>query len=64
MYSPRIREDLIGPIYRKAKATGVAMTTWVNQVIEAALTNEDTQGNEGAEASAVRALATEGGKRP
>lgn len=34
MYSPKIREDLIPRIYRAAKATGVAMTTWVNNVIE------------------------------
>jgi hypothetical protein len=34
MYSPKIREDLIPRIYRAAKATGVAMTTWVNSVIE------------------------------
>ena len=34
MYSPKIREDLIPRIYRVAKATGVAMTTWVNDVIE------------------------------
>lgn len=34
MYSPKIREDLIPRIYRAAKATGVAMTTWVNNLIE------------------------------
>lgn len=34
MYSPKIREDLIPRIYRAAKAAGVAMTTWVNQLIE------------------------------
>jgi hypothetical protein len=37
MYSPRIREALIPRIYQVARETGVAMTTWVNQVIEAAL---------------------------
>ena len=34
MYSPKIREDLIPRIYRAAKAAGIAMTTWVNQLIE------------------------------
>jgi hypothetical protein len=34
VYSPKIREDLIPRIYRAAKAAGVAMTTWVNQLIE------------------------------
>jgi len=34
MYSPKIREDLIPRIYRAAKAAGVHMTTWINQLIE------------------------------
>jgi hypothetical protein len=37
MYSPRIRDDLIPGIYRAARATGIPMTTWVNQVVEQAL---------------------------
>lgn len=37
MYSPKIREDLIPKIYRAAKSTKVAMTKWVNRVIEEAL---------------------------
>ena len=37
MYSPKIREDLIPKIYRAAKTAKVAMTKWVNQVIERAL---------------------------
>ncbi len=37
MYSPRIREDLVPRIYQAAKAGGVAMTTWVNRAVEAAL---------------------------
>jgi hypothetical protein len=37
MYSPKIREDLIPRIYRAAKSAKVAMTKWVNRVIEEAL---------------------------
>jgi hypothetical protein len=37
MYSPKIREDLIPKIYRAAKGAKVAMTKWVNRVIEEAL---------------------------
>jgi hypothetical protein len=37
MYSPKIREDLIPKIYRTAKNAKVAMTKWVNRVIEEAL---------------------------
>ena len=40
MYSPKIREDLIPKIYRAAKNAKVAMTKWVNQVIEEALPPE------------------------
>ena len=48
MYSPKIREDLIPRIYRAAKGAGVAMTKWVNQVIETALPEpeEDQETNE------------------
>ena len=37
MYSPKIREDLIPQIYQAARKAGLAMTKWVNQVIEEAL---------------------------
>lgn len=37
MYSPKIRDDLAPRIYRMAKAAGVHMTTWVNEVLERAL---------------------------
>lgn len=37
MYSPKIREDLIPKVYRAAKSAKVAMTKWVNRVIEEAL---------------------------
>lgn len=37
MYSPRIREDLISRIHQAAREAGIAMTTWVNQVVERAL---------------------------
>jgi hypothetical protein len=40
MYSPKIREDLIPRIYRAAKSAKVAMTKWVNLVIEEALPPE------------------------
>ena len=39
MYSPKIRSDLIPRIYHVAKDADVAMTTWVNQVVERALPN-------------------------
>ena len=34
MYSPKIRDELIPTIYQAAKKAGVAMTTWVNRVLE------------------------------
>ena len=37
MYSPRIREDLIPPLYRLAKARGVPMTRLVSDILGAAL---------------------------
>ncbi len=37
MYSPRIREDLIPPLYRLAKARGVPMTRLVSEILAAAL---------------------------
>ncbi len=46
MYSPQIRADLIPHIYRVAKETGIAMTTWVNQVVEQALPKSTGAGGE------------------
>ena len=48
MYSPKIREDLIPRIYRVTKDAGIAMTKWVNTVIEQALPEkeEDLETNE------------------
>ena len=43
MYSPKIREDLIPKIYRAAKSAKIAMTRWVNQVIEEALPLESEE---------------------
>ena len=37
MYSPQIREDLIPPLYRLAKARRVPMTRLVNEILAAAL---------------------------
>ncbi len=55
MYSPRIREDLIPPLYRLAKARGVPMTRLVSDILAAALaavrveevTGVEPQGSEG-----------------
>lgn len=33
MYSPKIKEDLISSLYRKAKAEGMPMTKLVDQII-------------------------------
>lgn len=41
MYSPKVREDLIPKIYRAAKSTKIAMTTWVNRAIEEALPTDE-----------------------
>ena len=46
MYSPKIREDLIPKIYRAAKSAKVAMTKWVNQVIEEALPRDPEQNDQ------------------
>ena len=43
MYSPKVREDLIPRIYRAAKSAKIAMTKWVNQVIEEALPPESKE---------------------
>ena len=45
MYSPKIRPDLIPRVYAEARRRGLAMTTWVNEVIERALT-DNTQPTE------------------
>jgi hypothetical protein len=37
MYSPRIREDLIRPLYRLAKARRVPMTRLVSDILATAL---------------------------
>ena len=37
MYSPQIREDLIPPLYRLAKARRVPMTRLVSDILAAAL---------------------------
>jgi len=37
MYSPKIKEDLIPELYRRAKAEGVSMTKLVDQIIRDAL---------------------------
>ena len=49
MYSPKIREDLIPKIYQRAKQTGLAMTAWVNQVIERALVETEKPEGQGIE---------------
>ena len=41
MYSPKIREDLIPPMYQAARQAGVPMTRWVSRLIERALTQEE-----------------------
>ena len=43
MYSPKIREDLVPKIYRAAKTAKIAMTKWVNRVIEEALPPESEE---------------------
>jgi len=43
MYSPKIRDELIPQIYRAAQTAGIPMTTWVNQVIEKALSDMSEQ---------------------
>ncbi len=41
MYSPKIREDLIPRIFRKARAQGIHMTALVNGILEKALNGGD-----------------------
>jgi len=42
MYSPKIKEDLVPELYRKAKAEGLPMTKLVDRIIRDAL-NEGTK---------------------
>jgi hypothetical protein len=44
MYSPKVNESLIPQIYRAAKTEKIAMTKWVNRVLEEALTKVCTPG--------------------
>lgn len=37
MYSPKIKEDLIRKLYRRAKAEGIPMTKLVDQILRDAL---------------------------
>ena len=54
MYSPKIRDDLIPEIYLAAKALGLRMTTFVNQILERVLNEvgwleeEETESNQNA----------------
>jgi hypothetical protein len=48
MYSPKIKEELIPKIYRLAKARGIRMTTWVNEILRKAL-DEGEGGKDGKE---------------
>ncbi len=70
MYSPQIRDDLIPRVYHAAKACGVAMTTWVNRAIEAALAGFEDTGGEGRQTTLSKDPANsnhatrQGGKQP
>jgi len=48
MYSPKIKLELIPKIYRLAKARGIRMTTWVNEILRKAL-DEGEGGKDGKE---------------
>jgi hypothetical protein len=54
MYSPRIRDDVIPGIYHAAREAGIAMTTWVNQLVERALS--EGVGPEGKQAAVTDGL--------
>jgi hypothetical protein len=41
MYSPRIDEDLIPPLYRMAKARRIPMTRLVSEILKEALASGD-----------------------
>ena len=59
MYSPRIRDDLIPGIYRAARATGIPMTTWVNQLVEQALSERAAEEAASSKQSAVTRLCSQ-----
>ena len=40
MYSPKISEELISPLYHKAKARGIPMTRLVNEILSEYLSLE------------------------
>jgi len=40
MYSPRISEELISPLYHQAKARGIPMTRLVNEILSEHLSLE------------------------
>jgi hypothetical protein len=48
MYSPKIKEELIPKIYRLAKARGIRMTTFVNEILSKDL-DEGEGGKDGKE---------------
>ena len=43
MYSPKINESLISPLYHQAKSLGVPMTRLVNDIISEYLSGVDAQ---------------------
>jgi hypothetical protein len=70
MYSPRIRDDLIPRIYHAAGEARIAMTTWVNRAIEAALAGPEQRGGQQPKTISSENLATptrstrRGGQQP
>ena len=40
MYSPKISEELISPLYHQAKARGIPMTRLVNEILKGHLSLE------------------------
>ena len=59
MYSPKISERLIPPLYRLARARGQRMTTVVNEVLATYLAGNavESSGPSGRETSPTRATA-------
>jgi len=49
MYSPKIAEHLIPPMYRLARARGQHMTTLVNEALARYLTDQAGRAHQGAE---------------
>ena len=43
MYSPKINETLISPLYHQAKSLGLPMTRLVNEIISEYLSDVDAQ---------------------